>query len=150
MLAFDSNLAPIVGQQVTLTGGTPAAELLVGKKMLIKDNLDNDESRRTIVVQSKDAGHHDSRTGGADDPRCGSDPPGTVKAQLTVASATSRAVAHLRLWCATTGRRSVRAAAPTGYKYQRSRARRRHGEDADLEGAASCSRRCSRERARRP
>ena len=88
MLAFDSNLAPIVGQQATLgavaVGGSDQRRL--AKKVLIKDNLNNDEARRTIVVQSKDPALTIPASGGPDDPRCGIDPPGTVKAQLTVAS----------------------------------------------------------------
>jgi DNA-binding beta-propeller fold protein YncE len=117
MLAFDSNMAPIVGQQATLvSSAVVSGQSLVAKKMMIKDNFDNDESKRAIVVQSKDAAITIPAAGGADDPRCGSDPPGTVKASITVSSGAGQTHTS-NLVCdnwSTTGPSS----APTGYKYR--------------------------------
>ena len=87
VLAFNSNMAPIVGQQLTFTTADALAadQLLIGKKVLLIDPADNNESRRRIVVLTKDAPAAPA-VGSAGDPRCGSDPSGTVKARLRVAS----------------------------------------------------------------
>jgi hypothetical protein len=118
MLAFDSNMAPIVGQQATLVlQGVTSGQALLAKKVLIKDNLDDDEARRSIIVQTKDPAVTIPVAGGAGDPRCGVDPPGTVKASITVASPTSAQSHTADLVCdnwTTLGP----ASAPTGYKYR--------------------------------
>jgi hypothetical protein len=118
MLAFDSNMAPIVGQQATLVvQGLVSGQALLAKKLLIKDNLDNDESRRSIIVQTKDPALTMPTAGGSDDPRCGVDPPGTVKASITVASPTSGQSHTSDLVCEN-WRTLGPSSAPTGYKYR--------------------------------
>jgi hypothetical protein len=100
VLAFDSNMAPIVGQQLTLTTADTLADdqLLVGKKIVLVDNPDNNESRRRIVVLTKDAPATPA-LGSAGDPRCGSDPSGTVKARLRVESSNTTQAHETPLPC---------------------------------------------------
>ena len=134
MLAFDSNMAPIVGQQATLvSSGAPSPGLaLLARKMIIKDNSADDESKRSIIVQTKDPAVVIPAAGGADDPRCGSDPSGTVKASIVVESAASGQSHTSDLVCdnwSTLGPSSC----ADGIQVPRCRARQRHGEDADLE-----------------
>jgi YVTN family beta-propeller protein len=121
MLAFDSNLAPIVGQQETLDGSQPGpppagtTELLSAKRLVIKDDP-VDPSRRKIVLRSIDTAVSIPAPGGADDPRCGSDPSGTVKAGITVTSSATGETHHADLVCdlwTLIGQPS----APVGYKY---------------------------------
>jgi DNA-binding beta-propeller fold protein YncE len=113
MLAFDSNLAPIVGQQATLTGlGAGSEQHLQAKKLTIMD--DTDVSRRRITLQAPALAIPTS--GGSDDPRCNSDPPGTVKAHLTVASATTGQVVAADLPCEN-WRPLGAVSAPSGYAY---------------------------------
>jgi DNA-binding beta-propeller fold protein YncE len=115
LLAFDSNLAPVVGQQATLSAS--AAHGIVAKKLLIKDNVDNDPARRTIVVQSIDAALAIPAAGSGDDPRCGGDPPGTVKAHITVASAATGQSSTSALVCDNWTAFGPDTA-PSGYKYR--------------------------------
>jgi YVTN family beta-propeller protein len=69
----------------TLPPATPAS----GKKVLIKNALPDDESKNKIVFLSKDSGIAIPAPGSAADPRCNASPSGTIKASLTVTSATS-------------------------------------------------------------
>src|SRR5262249_13359347 len=71
VLAFDSNLAPIVGQQETLPGA--AEQALLAQRLIITDEFGNDPTRRTIVLRSRDGSTTVPAAGSLDDPRCGSD-----------------------------------------------------------------------------
>ncbi len=59
------------------------------RKLIIKNRLPDDESKNKIILLSKDAGITTPPPGDNGDPRCGSDPSGTVKATLTLSSAAS-------------------------------------------------------------
>jgi len=121
MLAFDSNLAPIVGQQATLLGPQPpppptgTTQLLTAKRLLIKDHA-TDPSRRKIVLRSTDSALTIPVPGGPDDPRCGADPPGTVKVTITVESNASGQAHTTGLVC-DHWQPLGPPAAPVGYKY---------------------------------
>jgi YVTN family beta-propeller protein len=66
-----------------------ANQLLNGTKLLITNRVPDDESRNRITLVAKDATITAPVPGSASDPRCGDDPPGTVKATLVIESATS-------------------------------------------------------------
>src|SRR6185436_3752886 len=66
-----------------------AADLIAGDKILIKNKVPDDETKNKIILVSKDGTIDTPAPGGADDPRCGLDPPGTVKASITFGSASS-------------------------------------------------------------
>jgi YVTN family beta-propeller protein len=69
--------------------GGGGADPIDAKKLLVKNKLPDDESANKVVFQSKDAGLTPPARDSAGDPRCGSDPSGTVKATLEVRSDTS-------------------------------------------------------------
>jgi DNA-binding beta-propeller fold protein YncE len=116
MLAFDSNLAPIVGQQETIAGTVDTGQLLAGKKLLIKDSPSDDEARRRIVVVTRDAPSAPAPDS-AGDPRCGADPSGTVKARLRVASQMSGQSHETPLPCQNWELLGS-TSAPRGYRYR--------------------------------
>jgi hypothetical protein len=73
-------------------------------------------SRRKITLQASAPTLAIPISGGSDDPRCNGDPPGIVKAHLTVASASTGQVINPYLPCENW--RSLGAvSAPTGYAY---------------------------------
>ncbi len=122
MLAFDSNLAPIVGQQVTLTASSGAAveHRVLATRLAIKDPSVVEPSRRRMVIRSADRAIIIPIPGSAADPRCGSDPPRTVKTRLTVAGNGSGQSHVADLYCE---RWSLigSEADPRGYRYADSR-----------------------------
>jgi DNA-binding beta-propeller fold protein YncE len=122
MLAFDSNLAPVVGQQVTRTSdndeGTERREL--ADSIVIRDVVETRPDRRRIVVRRRGGAITIPAPGSAGDPRCGADPPGTVKAYLTVASQTSGESYQAPLFCHR-WRLLGTEASPRGYKYSDTR-----------------------------
>ncbi len=118
MMAFDSNLAPIVGQQATLGAAVQSTnQRLLARKLLIKDSAVDDEARRKILVRSKDPAITIPTAGAPDDPRCGADPAGTVKAHITVASAASGQTHTSDLVCDNWTVLGP-SGAPTGYRYR--------------------------------
>jgi hypothetical protein len=118
MLSFDSNLAPIVGQQATLTqAGEGSDRRVAAKSLVIRDNTLDDEERRVIRVRSADASIAVPLPGSDDDPRCGSDPPGTVKATLTVTSRSTLQTQTADLRCDNWTPIGP-PAAPLGYRYR--------------------------------
>jgi len=117
LLAFDSNLAPIVGQQATLgVDGSGDDQRRLAKKLTIKDDP-SAPSRRSIRIQSTDHAIAIPVSGSADDPRCGMDPSGTIKATLTVASATS-GQSHTAMLVCDRWRAIGPNGAPSGYAYR--------------------------------
>jgi hypothetical protein len=116
MMAFDSNLAPIVGQQATLTNaGGGSEQRLAAHKVQIRDDPFS-EPRRKIKIQVKNPALTIPVSGSSDDPRCGPDPSGTVKARLTVASTTTGQIEDADLVC-DNWRPIGPNNAPTGYRY---------------------------------
>lgn len=80
--------------------GTPPPSFLAGaKKLKIKDNSVDFESKRSIVVSSVDPAVVFPAPGGVGDPTCNGDPSGTVKASLTVSSASSGQLHRTDLPC---------------------------------------------------
>jgi len=73
---------------LSVPGGTSEA-LVPAKKVMIKNKLPDDESKNKIVVLAKSANIVTPAPGTGGDPRCNSAPSGTVKATLSVSSATS-------------------------------------------------------------
>jgi hypothetical protein len=96
---------------------TPApASPLAANKLLIKNKLPDDESKNKIILIAKSNSIVAPAPNSAADPRCNSDPSGTVRATLTIASATSGQSITANLPCqnwkligSTTN--------PKGYKY---------------------------------
>jgi DNA-binding beta-propeller fold protein YncE len=101
MFVFDTNLKPIVGQQVTLTADNAAAyeEHLVGRRLVIRDPQDANPTRRQIVIRTTDPALTIPAPGGPGDPRCGGDPPFTVSGRLTVRSAAAGQSHAADLYC---------------------------------------------------
>jgi hypothetical protein len=69
--------------------GAPVDEPAGAKKLLIKNRVPDDESKNKIVFVAKDTAVTIPAPGSADDPRCGLQPPGTVRATLSISSASS-------------------------------------------------------------
>src|SRR5262249_42753803 len=117
MMAFDTNLAPIVGQQVTVTGADLGTVRQIGaQRLAITDTANNNPTKRRSAVRSLGSTILAPAPGSTGDPRCGSDPPGTVKAQITVSSRSTGKAQSANLPCqnwTTVGP----TAAPIGYRY---------------------------------
>ncbi|MDX2171299.1 MAG: thrombospondin type 3 repeat-containing protein, partial [Deltaproteobacteria bacterium] len=115
LLAFDSNLAPIVGQQVTLGTAVGAGDALVAaKKIKLKAS---GGAVNKILVLSKDPGLPLPAPGSGGDPRCGSAPAGTVKATLLVSSPATGHAHAAPLPCQRWELLGS-PSAPSGYKYR--------------------------------
>jgi len=97
-----------------------ASTLVSSKKILIKDNAADLEARRKILVLSRDLSIAIPAPGSADDPTCNGDPPGTVKASLTVSSSTSGQVHRTNLPCRNWTLIGT-PASPKGYYYKDAR-----------------------------
>jgi DNA-binding beta-propeller fold protein YncE len=90
---------------------------VVGTKLQVKNALPDDETRRKIVVVSKDPAITPAAPGGPGDPRCGGDPFGTEKAELVIVSPTTGHSQTSKLPCQNwTLLGSI--ASPKGYKYK--------------------------------
>jgi hypothetical protein len=90
---------------------------VVATKLQVKNTIPDDELKRKIVVLSKDAAISPPPPGSPSDPRCGSDPFGTVKAKLRVVSTTSGQSESTDLPCQNWGLIGS-AASPKGYQYK--------------------------------
>jgi DNA-binding beta-propeller fold protein YncE len=90
LLAFDSNMAPIVGQQATLTesNGQAVEQRALGRRLSIRDPSGGSAARR-ITVRSADTTITIPAPGSPSDPRCNGDLPDTITGQLKVMSSTS-------------------------------------------------------------
>ncbi len=99
----------------SVPGGTD--QLLVGRKIQIKNRLPDEESQNQIVVFSKDPQITIPVPGSIDDPRCGGSSPGTVKARITVRSAASGEEHTTGMPCQN-WTVSGSETAPQGYKYK--------------------------------
>jgi DNA-binding beta-propeller fold protein YncE/mono/diheme cytochrome c family protein len=97
--------------------GAPIELPIGAKKLLIKNKLPDDESKNKIVLVAKDAAVIIPAPGSNDDPRCGLDPPTTVKATLTFASVTSGQSHSTDLPCGN-WRLIGSPGSPKGYKYK--------------------------------
>jgi hypothetical protein len=69
--------------------GAPVDVEVGAKKLIIKNQLPDDEAKNKIILVDKDAAVTIPEPDGPDDPRCGLASPDTVKATLTIASTTS-------------------------------------------------------------
>jgi hypothetical protein len=98
-------------------GSVPGGVPVLGKKLIIKDRLPDDESKRKVIVLMKDAAVAAPAPGGADDPRCNGDASGTVKATLVVSSVQS-AQSHTTDLPCQNWQLLGSAANPKGYKYK--------------------------------
>ena len=96
--------------------GAPVDQPVGAKKLLIKNRVPDDESKNKIVFVAKDTTVSAPAPGSADDPRCGLEPPTTVKATLTISSATSGQTHSTDLPC---GNWKLLGSPtnPKGYKY---------------------------------
>ena len=96
--------------------GAPVEDPVATKKLLIKNRFPDDESKNKVVFVAKDPTVSTPVPGGPDDPRCGLDPPSTVKASLTLSSATSGQTHSSNLPC---GNWKLLGSPtnPKGYKY---------------------------------
>jgi hypothetical protein len=86
------------------------------RKLLIKNKVPDDESANKIVFLSKDLGIVPPARDSAGDPRCGSDPSGTVKASLEVRSDASGESHQTDLPCQNWTALGS-ATSPKGYRY---------------------------------
>jgi hypothetical protein len=92
-----------------------AALKVVAAKLQVKNTIPDDELKRKIVVISKDLAI--TTPGAAGDPRCGSDPFGTVKARIRVVSTTTGQSETSDLPCQNWALIGS-AATPKGYQYK--------------------------------
>ena len=99
------------------TPGTVAALKVVATKLQVKNAFPDDEFKRKIVVVSKDPTISPPAPGGVADPRCGSDPTGTVKARLRVASLSTNSSEEADLPCQNWFLIGS-PTSPKGYKYK--------------------------------
>jgi hypothetical protein len=100
----------------TATPSVPGIVLVSAKKILIKNKLPDDESKNKIVLLSGSASIVAPAPGSGGDPRCNSDPSGTVKATLTVTGLGSSQSHSTGLPCQN-WQLIGSAAHPKGYKY---------------------------------
>ena len=70
-------------------GSTGPTVQVVGTKLQVKNSLPDDESKRKIVIVSRDPAIVPPPPGNPGDPRCVGDPSGTVKATIRVSSPTT-------------------------------------------------------------
>jgi DNA-binding beta-propeller fold protein YncE len=84
---LDAGSDPADPASFPAAGSLPA----IGKVLLVKNKLPDDPARNKIVLQSKDSRIAPALPGTSGDPRCGSDPPGTVKAMLVITSTAGEA-----------------------------------------------------------
>lgn len=101
----------------TPTATPPVTFLASAKKIKIKDNSVDFESKRSLVVLSVDPAVVFPPPGGTDDPTCNGDPSGTVKASLTVSSTSSGQVHRTDLPCQNWSLRGS-PTKPKGYLYK--------------------------------
>jgi DNA-binding beta-propeller fold protein YncE len=90
---------------------------VVGTKLQVKNASPDNERKRKIVIVSKDAAIVPPPPGDPGDPRCGSDPSGTVKAQIRVLSPTTGKSHTTDLPCQNWTLVGS-ASAPKGYRYR--------------------------------
>ena len=96
----------------------PGGATAVGaQKLLIKNKVPDDESKNKIIVLAKSGSIVIPLPLSADDPRCNGDPVGTVKATITVSSATSGQTVSAGLPCENWSAIGS-AISPRGYKYR--------------------------------
>ena len=100
---------------LAIPSGTAEA-LVSGKKLLIKNKLPDDETKNKVVLLSKDTSITTPAPGSGNDPRCNVDPPGTVKATLTLSSTTSGQTHTTNLPCQNWSLLGS-TTSPKGYKY---------------------------------
>jgi DNA-binding beta-propeller fold protein YncE len=101
-------------------GSTPViigALKVVGTKLQVKNSIPDDESKRKIVVVSKDLAIMPAAPGSPGDPRCNGDPSGTIKAELLVLSDGSGESHTAPLPCENWAQLGS-PASPKGYKYK--------------------------------
>ena len=120
LLAADTNLKPIVGQQVTLSAANAASvdRAVTAKKLLIKKSGAPLAPHRQVVAISKDPALAAPLPGSAGDPRCvGLEGSFTPSGSITVRSTTSGQVHSEPLYC---GNWSLLGspASPKGYVYR--------------------------------
>jgi hypothetical protein len=97
--------------------GAPVDEPLDAKKIMVKNKNPDDETKNKIVFIAKDSSVTIPLPGSPDDPRCGIDPPSTVKATLTFSSVTSGESHSTDLPCGN-WRLIGSPTTPKGYKYK--------------------------------
>jgi len=101
----------------TVTPPAPEATPIAAKKVLIKNTFPDDETKNKIIVLAKSSSIAIPVPETANDPTCNGDPSGTIKASLTVSSATSTQTHTADLPCQNwTLLGSL--ANPKGYKYK--------------------------------
>ncbi len=100
----------------SIPSGTGAA-LISAKKVLIKDKVPDDESKRKVVLLSKDAGVGFPAPLSTEDPRCNGSASGTAKVTLTISSSGSGESHTIGLPCQNWDLLG-NAASPKGYKYK--------------------------------
>ena len=99
------------------TPSGPSAGLISAKKILIKDKVPDDESKRKVVLLSKDPSVGFPTPMSANDPRCNGSAVGTEKVTLTVAGAASGESHTIGLPCQNWDLLGNEAN-PKGYKYK--------------------------------
>jgi YVTN family beta-propeller protein len=92
------------------------SNLLTANKLLIKNKLPDDVTKNKVILMSKSASIVTPAPNGATDPRCNADPSGTVRATLTIASATSGQSLVVDLPCQN-WKLLGSTTSPKGYKY---------------------------------
>ncbi len=97
--------------------GTTSAAVISAKKVLIKDKVPNDESKRKMVILSKDAGVSFPAPLTTEDPRCNGSAVGTAKVTLIVSSSTSGESHSVGLPCENWDLLG-NSSNPKGYKYK--------------------------------
>jgi hypothetical protein len=97
--------------------GAPVDSPVSAKKLLIKNKDPDDESKNKVVMLAKDASITTPAPAAADDPRCGLDAPGTVKANLMLSSLTSGQSHSTDLPCEN-WKLIGNTSNPKGYKYK--------------------------------
>jgi hypothetical protein len=113
---IDAGSDPANPLSVPATPARPTATAAM-KKLSIRDHRGDDESRRKVNLASRDAGIVLPAPGSPGDPTCNGDPEGTVRASLTLSSASSGQVHRTNLPCQNWERLGT-PGSPQGYRYR--------------------------------
>jgi len=101
---------------ISIPAGTTAATLLPAKKLLIKNKLPDDEAKNKIILLAKSPSVTTPALDSPGDPRCNTDPSGTVRATLVVSSVSGGQSLTVDLPCQN-WKLLGSTSNPKGYKY---------------------------------
>jgi len=114
---IDAGSDPADPSSVPIPSSGAPPTLAEGRQIRIKDNATDKESKRKVVIRSRDPVIGFPAPGSAGDPRCNGDPSGTVKASLAVSSTASGQLHRTDMPCQSWSLLGS-SDSPQGYRYK--------------------------------